>query len=387
LKPWHKTTSVTVTAASRREEAGEEVFRGTLSRCQRSFVHQRDLLLQLEDAVLPIALGVEPGERGGEGGIVPAPREPGRVVDEAQRSQGFKQVELAQIEVVEILVARQHVGELQRHRRAVAREQHPQVLDSRARAAVVEVDEVRPLVGPQHVSGVAVPVQAQRAHLSRALVAPGDARERQVDCALPRVEQVRRNEIVGEQPVARLAAQALDVERGPIGERPHRAHRVNAPDKATDPFERLAVFELRRASAAARIHREAKASECVQGPAALERKRRDDRDLAPGELERERVLLENLCVGPARGAIELRDDRGRRARRLFAFEPNLVDAVLVAVQREQPPVAGEAHARKRVEHGIGGEPRVGRFGGHRAIVRAGKRKSARRRTFGEAGRV
>jgi len=157
---------------------------------------------------------------------------------------------------------------------------------------------------------------------------------------------------------------------------------VNAPDEAADPFERLAIFELRRAPAAARIHREAESAECAQRP-PIGRERSDHRNLALGELERECVLLENLRISPACGAIELCDYRRRRVRRPLRFEPDLVDAVLVAVQREQPPVAREARACKRVEHGVRGEPRVGRFCGHRAIVRAGKRKSARRRTFRE----
>src|SRR5438552_19200019 len=50
---------------------------------ERRLVHEGDLLAQLEDAVLPVALGVEPGERRGKSGIVPAPRDPPRVVDEA----------------------------------------------------------------------------------------------------------------------------------------------------------------------------------------------------------------------------------------------------------------------------------------------------------------
>src|SRR5260221_962530 len=227
-------------------------------------------------------------------------------------------------------------------------------------------------------------MQAQRVHLARALVARGDAREREVDRALPCLQQVRRHEILRKQPLARLAAEAGELERGPIGERARRAHRVNAPDEAADPLERLAVLELRRAPAAARKYREAKAAGRVRR-ISVGRERRDDRDLALGKLQAERVLLEDLSVGPARGTVELRDHRGRRTRTGTVFEPDLVDAVLVAVQREQPPVAGEAHARERVEHGIRGEPRVGRFGGHRAIVRAGKRKSARRRTSSEAG--
>ena len=301
-------------------------------------------------------------------------------MDEAQGSQRFQQVKLARIELVEILVAGEDVGELPRHRGPVAREQHPQVLDRRAAAAIVEVHEMRPVVGPEHVSGVAVAVQAQRARLARARVARGDARERQVDSALPRGQQVRRNEIVRKQPIARLSAEAGEVDDRPIGERPRRAQGVDASDEAADPFKRLAVFELRRAPAAAWIHRETESARCVQR-LAIDRERRDHRNLALGELERERVLLENLRVGPACGAIELCDHRRRRVRRPFRFEPDLVDAVLVAVQREQPPVAREARARKRVEHGVRGEPRVGRHCRHRAIVRAGKRKSAQKADF------
>src|SRR5207244_9305143 len=107
-------------------------------------------------------------------------------------------------------------------------------------------------------------------------------------------------EIMCKQPIARLAAEALDVDARPIGERPRRAHGVNAADEATDPFERLAIFELRRAPAAARIHREAESAGCVQR-LAVDREGRDHRNLALRELEREGGLLEDLRVGPARG--------------------------------------------------------------------------------------
>ena len=62
-----------------------------------------------------------------------------------------------------------------------------------------------------------------------------------------------------------------------------------------------------------------------------------------------------ICViAPARRAVELRDHR----RRVVA--PSLVDAILVAVERDQPAVAAHADAVERVEHAIGGESRVGR---------------------------
>src|SRR2546430_8533706 len=66
LKPWQNTTSETVSAASRRPgEGGGADSRDTWrSNPDRFLLHQRDLLLQLQDAILPVALGVEPGKRG-----------------------------------------------------------------------------------------------------------------------------------------------------------------------------------------------------------------------------------------------------------------------------------------------------------------------------------
>ena len=58
----------------------------TLRLPQRRLIHQRDLFAQLKDAILPIALGVEPRERLFEGGIIPALREPRRIMDQAQRA-------------------------------------------------------------------------------------------------------------------------------------------------------------------------------------------------------------------------------------------------------------------------------------------------------------
>ena len=113
------------------------------------------------------------------------------------------------------------------------------------------------------------------------------------------------------------------------------------------------IVQLGRTTAAARIHGEAEAGEVVQRRASPSAMRRNHRELALGELDHECVLFEDLRVGPARGAIELRDDR-----RTF-LHPHLVYAVLVAVQREQAPVAAQPDALQRVEHAIGGEAGVG----------------------------
>src|SRR5438552_19130256 len=90
-------------------------------RIEGRFVHLGDLLAQLEDSILPVALSVEPPERGRKRRIVPAPREPRRVMDQAQRAQRLDEMKLASIELVKALVAGEEVGELLRHIGAISR--------------------------------------------------------------------------------------------------------------------------------------------------------------------------------------------------------------------------------------------------------------------------
>src|SRR3989449_11211772 len=107
---------------------------------------------------------------------------------------------------------------------------------------------------------------------------------------------------------------------------------MNASDEASDPFERLAVFQLGAAPAAARIHGEAE-------PGMLAGKgRRDDRNFMLRQFFCEGMLFRDLPRAPAPGAVELEHDRAA------VFQPDLVDAVLVAVEREQ---IGRASCRER----------------------------------------
>src|SRR5207249_10590554 len=133
---------------------------------ERRLVHHRDLLAQLEDPILPVALSVEPRERCRKRRIAPTPREPRRVVDQAQRAQRFDEMKLASVEVVEVLVAGQNIGELTRHVGAISRKQHPEMLDRRSHAAVVEIDEMwsgkRCVRNPQYIAGMTIAVQTQR---------------------------------------------------------------------------------------------------------------------------------------------------------------------------------------------------------------------------------
>jgi len=79
---------------------------------------------------------------------------------------------------------------------------------------------------------------------------------------------------------------------------------------------------------------------------AVVRKRRHDRDLARREFRDERMLFVDLRVAPAPGPVEFDDD----GRRIVA--PDLVDAVLVAAERLQTPVAAITDAVERVEDDV-----------------------------------
>ena len=61
------------------------------------------------------------------------------------------------------------------------------------------------------------------------------------------------------------------------------------------------------------------------------------------------MLLGDLRIGPAARAVELGDDRR------LVFAPHLVDAVFVAVEREQPAIAADAERIERIEDAVGRE--------------------------------
>ena len=80
------------------------------------------------------------------------------------------------------------------------------------------------------------------------------------------------------------------------------------------------------------------------------------------------MLFENLRIRPAPGPIELRDylilsPRGPPpGGRIFLSD--LVDAILVAVERKQAPVAAQSEGIERIQDDVRGEPGVGMaFGG------------------------
>ena len=160
-------------------------------------------------------------------------------------------------------------------------------------------------------------------------------------------EQRRR-----QQRIARLPAEPLAGERHPVLEALPRADGMHAPEGATDELQRPARVDLHRARREPREHGVAQPGMTGQG-CALEDDRRRHRQVRGGELGRERVLLEDLRVAPAARPVELQHQHAVRGR------AQLIDAVLVGVEGEQPTVAVDAEPLGGRQHLVGGEPREG----------------------------
>ena len=72
---------------------------------KRLFAHGFDLLVQHVHLAAPVVAAAKPGEIDGEHRVLPAPREPCAVVDEAQRAQGLDERQLAAVKAAKLLVA------------------------------------------------------------------------------------------------------------------------------------------------------------------------------------------------------------------------------------------------------------------------------------------
>src|SRR5438105_4514560 len=305
---------------------------------QHSLVHGRDLLAQLEDAVLPVALGVEPWEGRGKRWVIPAARQPRRIMNEPQRTQGLDQPQLTVVEILKVFVTAHDRTQLPLHIAAIAGKQHPQILNGGTHPGIVEIDKMRTGIGPEDIAGVAIAVQAQGPHRAGPLETVPDAVQRQRDYAFPRVGDVGRDEVVRKQPVARLLAESCYIERGPLYKRPDGANTMDTPDEAAHPFQRRPILELGSASSAPRIDREAKAAKRRHGGFSGQLKRCDDGYLELCQLGNERVLFGDLRVAPSQWPVELGDNRRcehrQPGRRRTVVEPYLIDAILVAVKRQ-----------------------------------------------------
>ena len=181
-------------------------------------------------------------ERGREGRIAPALRDPRRVEHEAEGAQRLDEPQPARVEVAELAVALDQHLALALALGVAARDQHPDVVDRRAGHEIVEVEEEPALVAVEQVPAVAVAVNAvhgdarapgvvERGHLlhHRAVAAPDFLGQEAAG-----LEEAQRRER------ARRRVQSRAVRR-----RRRRAHVVDARQQASQDRE-LLVAELLR---------------------------------------------------------------------------------------------------------------------------------------------
>lgn len=129
------------------------------------------------------------------------------------------------------------------------------------------------------------------------------------------------------------------------------AFEMNAGDKPAKLLLQFEVVEIGCATTVARINGQSMVSRVMQRQAVV-LKRRDDRNFLRREIDGELVLLEDRGIAPAARAIELGDD-GRTI-----LDTDLVDAILVAVQRMNAAITSEAGALDTFDYGIRKEIRV-----------------------------
>jgi hypothetical protein len=187
---------------------------------------------------------------------------------------------------------------------------------------------------------------------------PGDVRqrrERRLDPRqhLPGHRRISRaqsigDEIRGDQFDAVVAA-AVGVEALAVPERPHRPGTVDPPQGSPQGDQGIGAVELRRPTATARKQREAKALVVAQCGPIRSGQRSDYRELQRRQLDAEIMLLGDLGVAPAPGAVEL-GDQG-----FAVLDADLIDPVFVAVERGEAAVAGEALGFHRREQRIRGQ--------------------------------
>ena len=146
--------------------------------------------------------------------------------------------------------------------------------------------------------------------------------------AVPAGRHVQRQIVPCQQHVARMVAEGLQVQRGAHGKCLRTADRVNAAEKAANPFQHVGVVQLGPAPAAAGADAETEARKVVQRP-AVQHHRPDDRNFSRHQLGRKGVFFFNLRVCPAVGPVKL-GHHGVAGGMARAFQPHLVDTVFVA---------------------------------------------------------
>jgi hypothetical protein len=265
-------------------------------------------------------------------------------MQQAQCAQRFDERQFTGIEIVKLVVAVHQFRQLTQAVLTITREHHPDILHRRAHAAVVEIDDVEDVVAGHHVAGVAIAVHAD-VLMGRGGVDVFDALEQVFGNGFIGRQQAARNHVVVQQVVQRVVAEVLHAKGFAVLERARGANGMDAAQQLAETVKLLEIAGFWRATATTGEEGETKTGVLEQGLAVVD-EGRDDRDFDVGEFGGEAVLFENGFVGPAIGPVELGNQR------LLFIDADLIDAVLIAVERENTGVGDKADALDGVQHQV-----------------------------------
>ncbi len=180
-------------------------------------------------------------------------------MNKTQGAQGLDEMELAQREGVKLLIALDDLRQLQGHLRAIPGEKHPQILYRRAGTRIVQVDEVGPGIGPEHITRVAVSMQADGCKVPRLGEGPlnpaqavgGDLKIGSLQLGGHRVALLQKAEGICAKTLGGQLRALLEGVQGADG--------MDAPHEPSHPEQVVEIVQLWGATAAPRVEGEAKA--------------------------------------------------------------------------------------------------------------------------------
>jgi hypothetical protein len=318
-----------------------------------------ELLLQVLGLALPVVRSAEVRPGGGEGGVVPAAGDPGGVMDDPHPPQRLDQRQRRAVEVAELDVSFEEALAQGLGVGVAAGEGQPEVLHGRPQHHVVEVEHPQQAVPEEDVPQVEVAVDAVDGNPGHPAFGDRGDGEGGVEVAVP---QVVGEHVVRFQPVQVLADVGVGGEPQPVLGLAAGAHVVHPPHQHAQPPGPGLVELVGGAPSAAVGEAVEDVVDAPQRAAPRERPHGAHRDLLPGEVLEEQVLLQNLLLAPAPRAVELGDHPGA------VGQLHLVDPVLERVEGIADGVALEAPGFDGGQHLLGGqgEEEVG-FG--RGVVR------------------
>ena len=171
-------------------------------------------------------------------------------------------------------------------------------------------------------------MQTQHLHVPRPLVTARNAIERLLRYRRIRLQQIRRNEIMFQQPLPRCDTKGVLINCGSVTIRLHCANGVYASNETSQPLQRGSITDFRCPSTLPREQGKTVALILVQTIACRIHYRRHNGYLLLNQLTHKLMLFKNRRVSPALWPVKLSDHRRR------IFQCKLIHAVFITVQRQ-----------------------------------------------------